>query len=486
MNFYKYSKKTLLFFIYITAIYSINTAGNTINISTIQRNQIDYISIGAFAEKQNLRLTHYDSKEKFELQFHNKKIYFSPQSSYIKINEKVYHMIYETLYINNNLYVPIKSFFQILEKESMPIQLISLEKKSAQLLTDIYNIHSLKINNKKNGTSVIINTSKQFSKEQIATSVSSEGWINITILGGAADSLKIKQSKLIFPIIRSHVIQSEKSAQISLLMKNAVDDLTVINSTESIEILLHTQHQDNVKKIEELRKTWAIDTIVLDAGHGGKDPGAIGINKLQEKTVTLDIAKQLTKMLERNLNIHVINTRDEDTFIPLWKRTEIANKANADLFISIHANSTSKSSSINGFETFLLRVGKTTEAIEVAKRENSVIEMEEKTHKYEDITDTKLILATMSQNSNMKASEDLAALVQKKLDNRLTTKNRGVKQAGFHVLVGASMPNILVEVGFLSNKSEATKLGKSSYRREIAKSLYDAIAQFKNTYETQP
>jgi len=441
------------------------------------------MSIQQFAKEQNLNYTYYDSKEKFELKIHDKKIYFSPHSSYLKIDEDVYHMIYRTLYINKTLYVPIKTFLKILEKKSMPIKLIEINDKSVQILTDIYNIHDININNKKNGTAIAIKTSKQFSKDQIATSISSEGWVNITILGGQADSLKIKQSKLSFPIVRSHIIQSKESAQISLLMKNKVDDLTISTGINKIEILLHTQHQDNVKKIEELRKTWTIDTIVIDAGHGGKDPGAIGINQLQEKTVTLDIAKQLTRMLEKNLNIHVINTRAEDVFIPLWKRTQIANQANGDLFISIHANSTSKSSSINGFETFLLRVGKTSEAIEVAKRENSVIEMEEKTHKYEDITDAKLIIATMSQNSNMKTSEDLASLIQQKLDKHLTTKNRGVKQAGFHVLVGASMPNVLVEVGFLSNKYEATKLGKSSYRREVAKAIFEAIIEFKKTHE---
>ena len=207
---------------------------------------------------------------------------------------------------------------------------------------------------------------------------------------------------------------------------------------------------------------------------------------MQEKEVTLDIAKQLTRMLERNPKFKVVNTREEDVFIPLWKRTQIANDVNGDMFISIHANSTAKSSAVNGFETFLLRIGKSKEAVEVAKRENSVILLEEKKDKYKKLTDEELILATITQNTDMKASEDLASIIQNNLAKKLTkSRNRGVKQAGFHVLVGASMPNVLIEVGFLSNKNEANLLGRATYRREIAKAIYEAIADYKKEYESK-
>jgi len=470
---------SLLIFLFLINALIAETKKDIIKLNVIQHNKISYISISEFAQQQNLKYSYYTSKEKLELQYKQKKLYFSPRSSYMKVDEKSYHLTYETLYKNKTIYVPAKTFLKVLEKELLPIQLLELGKKDATIMTNIYNIHNLNIKNKKNGLAITLKTSKKFPNNSIATSINAEGWLNITILGGKADSLGIKQSKLINPVIRSHIIQSNQSTQISLLIKTKVDRITSISENEKIELLIHTQHQNNVSKIEQLRKNWKIDTIVLDAGHGGKDPGAIGINKLQEKTVTLDIAKQLTKMLERNLGVKVVNTRNEDIFIPLWKRTQIANKANGDIFISIHANSTSKSSSINGFETFLLRVGKTDEAIEVAKRENSVITLEEKSNKYKDLSDTNLILATMSQNSNMKSSEDLAATIQHNLAKRIKFKNRGVKQAGFHVLVGASMPNVLIEVGFLSNKNEANQLGKSSYRREIAKAIYEAILDYK-------
>jgi N-acetylmuramoyl-L-alanine amidase len=169
----------------------------------------------------------------------------------------------------------------------------------------------------------------------------------------------------------------------------------------------------------------------------------------------------------------------------LWKRTQIANNAGGDIFISVHANSTTKSSKISGFETFLLRVGKTEDAIDVAKRENSVIALEDKSYKYTSLSDAKLIVATMAQNADMKASEDLADMIQQNMSKNIQSKDRGVKQAGFHVLIGASMPNVLFEAGFLSNPGEAAQLGKAKYRREISKALYSSVEQFIKKYEKQ-
>ena len=452
-----------------------------IKIKTIEENSISYISLLDFAKKQDFYYTYYDSKEKFEIISKNHKLFFSPLSSSIKINNKVYNLVYPTLYKKGVIYAPVITLSKIFEKEKIPIQIISQETDYVKALTNIYNIQSVNIDNKKNGISILFKTTQYFPPKNIAASINSEGWINITILNGKADSLTIQRTPLIYPLVKSHIIQLPQSSQISFLCKKKVDDIIVQSSKQSFEILLTTQHQQHAEEIASQREKWVIDTIVIDPGHGGKDPGAIGINRLQEKTVALDIAKNVGKMLERN-NMKVVYTRKNDIFVPLWKRTQIANNASGNLFISIHANSTSKSSSINGFETFLLRIGKTDDAIEVAKRENSVIALEKNPNNYKKLTDEKLIMATMSQNADMKASEDLASLIQIQLDKVISTKNRGVKQAGFHVLVGASMPNVLIEVGFLSNAKEANLLGKSQYRRNISKAIFNAIIDFKEKY----
>jgi N-acetylmuramoyl-L-alanine amidase len=131
----------------------------------------------------------------------------------------------------------------------------------------------------------------------------------------------------------------------------------------------------------------------------------------------------------------------------------------------------------------LLRPGKSEDAIEVASRENAVIKLEEKTRQYEKLTGENLIMATMAQSMFMKESEDLASIIQMELDKRLNTPNRGVKQAGFYVLIGASMPNVLVEVGYISNPSEEKKLKQTSHKQQVAEAIFHGIKHFKHTRE---
>ena len=169
-------------------------------------------------------------------------------------------------------------------------------------------------------------------------------------------------------------------------------------------------------------------------------------------------------------------------FVPLMDRTKIANESNGKIFLSIHANAHSNRN-IQGFETFLLSPGKNDDAIEVASRENSVIKLEERVSQYENLTGENLIMATMAQASFMKESEDLAAKIQIELGKNLKTPNRGVKQAGFLVLIGASMPNVLIEVGFISNPSEEKMLKQNSYKEKIAQAIFEGIKQFKYSRE---
>ena len=469
-------KKT--FFLYI--LLSCSIYAQTVSLEIIEKNNIQYFSINDFIHKNNLKSTYYQTKEKLEIFYEGDRIYFSPHSSYCRINDDSYHMVYKTLLINNTLFIPIVTFQNIISKAKLAMKVVEVNNKVIKINMNIYNIHDFYIDKKENGFEISIHTSKKFTEKNIATSIGSNGWLNITVLNSTLDSLGLHNSKLKYPATELKTIQSEKSAQISFYINQKVDDVIVNSSLKNINVLVSTKQNEFAEKIQEMRNKKLIDIIVIDAGHGGKDPGAIGINKLKEKEVTLDIAKQLSRMLEKNTNLKIINTRDEDVFVPLWQRTQIANNVEGDIFISIHANSTAKSKSIKGFETFLLRVGKTEEAIEVAKRENSVIALEQNKGKYTNITNENLILATMAQNSDMKASEKLASIIQNNLAKKITTsRDRGVKQAGFYVLVGASMPNVLVEVGFLSNESEARNLSKHQYRKKIATALYDSIIAYK-------
>jgi len=453
-----------------------------ISISIIKKNNVVYFNYEEFITKHNLKNNFYESKDKYEIVYQNTKIYLSPYSSFCKSNNNIYHLKDDPILIKNQLYIPLYSFYKILKKEKIPFAINQVGKKAFISSSYIFNINNLIAENKSNGSFIKIATSKYFNTQTIATSITSNNWLNITILGGIVDSVALAHTKLKWPIKEIRTVQLEQSAQISIHLDETFENIDVMNDKKAITIFLQSAIVENKEKIDENRKKWYIDTVVIDAGHGGKDPGAIGHNIL-EKDVTLDIALILGEMLERKLNVNVIYTRTEDVFIPLWKRTKIANEEEGKLFISIHANAAHPS--IFGFETYLLNPSKSSEAIDIANRENGVIELEKDTKNYTLYSDENLILATMAQNYYMQESEELASLIQKHMDQNLTSRNRGIKQAGFHVLVGASMPNVLIEVGFLTNKNEAKQLNKKQYKRKIAESIFNAIKEYKFNLEEQ-
>jgi N-acetylmuramoyl-L-alanine amidase len=217
-----------------------------------------------------------------------------------------------------------------------------------------------------------------------------------------------------------------------------------------------------------------INTIVVDPGHGGKDPGAIGRSGVMEKDVVLDISKRLKTLLEKNLGKKVILTRETDIFIPLEERTQMANAQKADLFISIHTNSSPKRTT-RGTEIYL--VGQSTDrpAMETAARENSASERA--------MSDLELILNDLLENTKIDESLELAHLTSQSFHKTVGSKyknvvNLGVKRAPFYVLINASMPSILTEISFISNPQEEKRLKNETYRQKAAEALYQGINQY--------
>ncbi|MFZ2197174.1 MAG: N-acetylmuramoyl-L-alanine amidase, partial [Thermodesulfovibrionales bacterium] len=208
--------------------------------------------------------------------------------------------------------------------------------------------------------------------------------------------------------------------------------------------------------------------IVIDAGHGGHDPGAVGPNKLYEKDVVLDIALKLRELLQKNPSYEIFLTRDKDVFIPLEQRTAIANSKNADLFVSIHANASPRREA-KGIETYMLNWTNDEEAMKVAARENAISlkKMRQMNKKEMDILD--IIKSDLSRENKRDESIKLAHYIQKNLVSDLHRDynhivDLGVKQALFYVLFGAKMPSVLVEVSFISNPLEERLLSKDDYR----------------------
>jgi len=237
------------------------------------------------------------------------------------------------------------------------------------------------------------------------------------------------------------------------------------------------------------KRRWELDVIVIDPGHGGRDPGTIGVSGVREKNITLGVAQRLGKLIKADRSelrdVKVVFTRTTDTFIPLYRRPQIANEAGGKLFISIHGNSMKyKPHPRRGFEVYLLRPGRTEEAIAIAEQENAVIQLEEGYEdRYKELTDENFILVTMAQSAYMRSSERLAELVQNQMTGVKGLRNNGVKQAGFYVLVGAAMPNILVETAFLSNRQDERFIKSSAGQQKVAEAIYRAIRKYKTEYE---
>ncbi len=217
-----------------------------------------------------------------------------------------------------------------------------------------------------------------------------------------------------------------------------------------------------------------IGRIVVDAGHGGHDTGTIGPNGLLEKDLVLDVALKLGKLLEKNLGAEVVYTRDDDTFVPLETRTAIANKEQADLFISVHANS-SHDPSARGIETYYLNFTSSSEALEVAGRENAV--SEKSIHELQDLV-KKIALKEKIEESREFASDVEASMHETLVPRNPGLRDRGVKKAPFIVLIGANMPSILSEISFVSNPQDERKLQTPEYRQKIALALYKGVAKY--------
>jgi N-acetylmuramoyl-L-alanine amidase len=219
-----------------------------------------------------------------------------------------------------------------------------------------------------------------------------------------------------------------------------------------------------------------IGRIVVDAGHGGHDSGTLGPGGVQEKDVVLDVALRLGKLLRQRMGADVVYTRDDDTFVPLEQRTAIANKAQADLFISVHANSSSDPTA-RGVETYYLNFTTSPDALEVAARENAVSD--------ESIHELSGLVKKITLKDKIDESREFAADVDTSLYAGLERGNpglrdRGVKKAPFVVLIGANMPSILAEISFLTNSEDAAQLRDPQYRERIAEALYRGVAKYVN------
>ena len=480
------------------------TPGTTVGMFTVQNTA--YFSLADLALALKLSTYENQASKKFEIKSPSLRVVATAENPFVTIIDQagrrsMYQLLVPVISAANSYFAPLTSFLPLfhiaLGRSATYDDDRTVLRLSRDATTAEYDFTTLTMEPKANGMLIRIPASRPLS--DFESWLRKDGWLYVTIAGARADVDAINKLPPVGMVKKIVAIQSPTSVQLTfktsgkiaaseIIKADSTNDILIsLRSPGSEEKLLLEKKQREVKAdLENQRKRWEMDVIVLDAGHGGRDYGAIGVTKVKEKDVALGITLKLGKLIEKHLKgVKVVYTRKTDTFVELHRRGQIANEADGKLFISIHCNSLShKPSSTRGFEVYLLRPGKTEDAVEIAERENSVIELEEGyEQRYQKLTDENFILVTMAQSAHVKASELFADIAQKEIKENTDIPDRGVKQAGFYVLVGASMPNVLIETAYLSNRQDERILNSDKGQEEIAGALFDAVKKYKEEYE---
>lgn len=460
-----------------------------------------YISLEELSKGLGLRTMVSKSTRKLGVYSNYGSLLFAPDNDFIRVSRagnepRLYQLPLPILSANERLYAPSNYIGRYL---SMIVHgTFSYNEEKEELSFSIADtvsptIMDIKGQVKANGGIIQIALSKL--PKDYEAAIGQDNSLYLTLLPANADTLELDSlppSEVYSNIL---AIQNPNSVQLVFKLKQSFESEQVFidSSANSVMVALYSQADvkkiaaDEIKKrLEEEKKNWKLDVVVIDPGHGGKDPGAIGTRGTMEKNITLAIAIDLKKYLKQKLpKVKVVMTRKDDEFVELDKRGEIANDSSGRLFISIHCNSMPhKPNSANGLEVYFLRPGRTDEAIRIAAQENAAIKYEnDYEKKYESYDEDNMILTTMAHSAYVKYSERLAQLIADNVSSFASVSDDGVSQAGFYVLVGASMPAVLIEAGYLSNRSEEKYLRSKSGQNAIARGVANAVVKFKAEYE---
>lgn len=472
------------------------------NIPAYIREGTVYFSLKDFADALAINYYYNEDVQKIELKFDGYSLKASAKNPFFVLTERntttqtVFQLPTSTYRINNKVFVPLKYSLSSLSLAygkdlsfEAPNKILIGKVKEEITSTETkgnFNITGIVLNEKANGTLIRVKSNKRITsyhsafKNNVLTLIFRK--VNVDAAG-----VKFIGEEGVVKKIDAKNVGSDAVFEITVSKEYTTNEVINIENSNDLQITIHNKLFKKNETANRLKDKWEFDVIVIDAGHGGKDAGAIGVNGVKEKDINLSIALKLGKLIEKNMkDVKVIYTRKTDTFVDLYKRGKIANENNGKLFISIHCNSTPKKpTDANGFEVYLLRPGRTKEAIAIAEFENSVIQYEENPNRYEKLTDENFILVSMAHSSYMKYSEKFAEYLHKEFDKHPSLNSRGVKQAGFYVLVGASMPSVLIESGFLSNSNDAKHLSTDSGQQRFAEYVFSGIKKYRESYELE-
>ena len=405
------------------------TSSGTKYIPVYERQGIFYFSIIHFAEAISANYYYNGETQKVELKFDEYNLKITAKNPFIVLTSKAnsksesYQLPTSTYFIDDQIFVPLLYSIDYIIKASgnnivyeKPDKIVFKGKIPESEETGL-GITGINVEEKVNGTLVRVK-----SKKRIATYTSSykNNILTVIFRNVYADAGNLTRTYSKGLVREIHARNMGNDTEIKFILSNEYTTNEVLNAEGSNDILI-TVHNKIFARNDEREKNkskWDFDVIVIDAGHGGKDAGAIGVSGVKEKDVNLGVALKLGELIEKEMkDVKVVYTRKNDTFVELYKRGKIANEEGGKLFISIHCNSTpNKPSDADGFEVYLLRPGRTKEAISIAERENSVIQYEENPERYEKLTDENFILVTMAHSSYMKYSEKFSDILNKQMN----------------------------------------------------------------------
>ncbi|MCG3153521.1 MAG: hypothetical protein DKINENOH_00111 [bacterium] len=447
--------------------------------------EIEFVALGELADYLELRTFYSEKARKVIVYVGEAEVKVTALNPFVQVGGRTVQLPVETGYAENDILVPLRHFANVIRPLYPRAWPASLGGSEATGETASANLTEIAVEEKANGTLIRIEATQPFARKHLSTRVST-GWLYVDIVGGRVAPGAVRALAATGLIQSVAPVQTGEVAQLSFQLSQEIDPQRISISGQGNQILISLPTQEIVpstvlRNLETVRQKWRIDTIVLDPGHGGRDPGAIASDGTREKDITLQVAKRLKRMLEEKLGLHVVMTRDSDVYVSLDQRTSLANSVEGKLFVSLHCNA-NRSRRVNGTTTYFLGPAKTDEALEVALLENSVVKYDADapvdTQSEEDF-----ILTAMAQNAFNHESEDFAALIQEEMGLAVGLPDRGVHQAGFRVLVGASMPNVLVEMAFISNPKEVRLLRDAGVQDRMARAIMNSIKRFKEKYE---
>ncbi len=463
---------------------------------------VPYISLVELAETYNVKITYDPLLLSMTVRKGGSKLTLSNLSRIAVFDGSEKNIILPARLLHGAMYAPIPTFLPLFDELITASLMWDEKKRAVRVSGSITNIEKVSYTHFSNGTLINISLSEPL---KYTIELSDSKWLTVNFLEGSFNPDTLFSESPSPLILDKRCFQHGEGAQVSFLISTEVEDYSIPPPISPREMLisLHNKRASiseapAVPPLDILPgenraddKVWRIDTVIIDPGHGGKDPGAIGQKKTQEKDIVLKVALELKKIIDKRGEIKGVLTRNGDKFVSLKERARIASRENGKLFISIHANA-NKNKQVRGVEIYFLSVAKTEHAKNVANRENASVRFEENSEEYvglfndsniqKDIMD---IMNGIVSSVFLTESQDMCNILLEKACAETRFQKRGVRQAGFYVMLGtqALMPSVLAEIGYISNAREEKQLKRASYQKRIAQSIYDSIILFKQRHE---